>query len=635
MQTQHIALVPEAGGLSPSELLRVSAALQKQVSTQFGPFWDVQASVDAFAEIEDVPAGYRPIVLSLPDNASGVAGVHLDENGQPYGRVMLAPGWSIDASRACLEMLVNPFGQRTLSAPSPRSDQGPAEILLEVCAAFGDVPRAYAVNDVPVSDFCTPAFFDSPAPRSSERYSYRGGSFTAPLQLLRGGHLAWFDAISNSWWLRTFNEEHPSDVSLGSMRASSRSKSVRQLVMRHEPVRALALLHREPMDARIGLQWLRDQASMASRARAQRLRMLLVGSPDSGDSVIVKVPRELRARDLGQELRETVESELDGLGSALPVSGHVREVESTHVHEVEVDEVDAREAAWEQGVGAREAAWEQRRETLPHGPRLEWRGSPQQTSDRAPGDPNMIGTQSAPTLQPQYEQPPSSSDARAPTRQQVDPHAPTRQQDTAPASVKPRENVAKASPKPRGVAAPSAARAPSVPPLPQRPSSIAPVAMLDSAARPEGSRLGMILIGAAVAALAIAGWMSSDSSQARQAATQPRPAAPAPVANPVANPAPSVQQIAPAPVPVAPTPAENKVEAHPPAREQTVEPRALVHKPVEARGSAREQNSDATSDKGPPRQRRSKQQSSLANAEPPTEKAQPADTLESLFDTRR
>src|SRR5688572_28133398 len=112
MQTQPIALVPEAGGVSPAELLRVAAALQKQVGSQFGPLWEVQASVDPFIELEEVPAGYTPILLSMPDRVDHDLRLHVDENGQPFARVRLGPAWSIHASRACMELLVNPYGQR-------------------------------------------------------------------------------------------------------------------------------------------------------------------------------------------------------------------------------------------------------------------------------------------------------------------------------------------------------------------------------------------------------------------------------------------------------------------------------------------------------------------------------------------
>jgi hypothetical protein len=46
-----------------SNLLRVSAALQKQASRDLAPIWELSATVDAFAKLKDVPDGYWPIII--------------------------------------------------------------------------------------------------------------------------------------------------------------------------------------------------------------------------------------------------------------------------------------------------------------------------------------------------------------------------------------------------------------------------------------------------------------------------------------------------------------------------------------------------------------------------------------------
>src|SRR5687767_11333776 len=150
MLTQHIALVPEAGGVDLSELSRVSAALQKQVTRDLSPLWGMSATVDAFHELEDVPVGYWPIVISRGE-LQRAAGVHLDRNGQPYAHIALSPLWSVEASRACLEMLISPFGDRTTTAASPRTGQGLVKLLVEVCSPCAAANYGYAINGVLVS----------------------------------------------------------------------------------------------------------------------------------------------------------------------------------------------------------------------------------------------------------------------------------------------------------------------------------------------------------------------------------------------------------------------------------------------------------------------------------------------------
>src|SRR5205814_976631 len=71
---QQVALVSEVEQISPSQLSRASAALQKQLSRDFGPIWGVKATIDAFATLEDVPLTYWPILIQedIHINAGGV-----------------------------------------------------------------------------------------------------------------------------------------------------------------------------------------------------------------------------------------------------------------------------------------------------------------------------------------------------------------------------------------------------------------------------------------------------------------------------------------------------------------------------------------------------------------------------------
>jgi hypothetical protein len=265
MLTQHIALVPEAGGVDAAELARVSAALQKQLIRDLFPLWKIAATVSAFPQLEDVPVGYWPLIVTGCE-LGHQGGVHLDASGQPYAQIRHAPHWSLAASRACLEMLVNPFEHRSVTAPSLRSDQGPVDFLIEVCAPCEDARHAYAIDDVLVSDFCTPAYFGV---KSSEqpRYSF-GGAVTGPMQLLPGGHMTWYDPVSGGYWLRSHWRENPVDTQLGAI--DKKGTSVREIV------NACAAL-RASNDRRVPQlpHGLSEHAARASHLQAQRLRALL------------------------------------------------------------------------------------------------------------------------------------------------------------------------------------------------------------------------------------------------------------------------------------------------------------------------------------------------------------------------
>jgi hypothetical protein len=265
MPTRHIALVPEFG-LNPSELSRVSAALQKQVTRDLAPVWGVSATVDAFPSLEDVPAGYWPIVVTFRSLASE-AGIHIDRNGHPYALVEMCPSWSVTASHLCLELVTDPFGSRTFPGVSPRADQGDVEFSGGICDPCEHPDYAYLVNDVLVSDFCTPAFFE---PMSKDRRCFTG-TVKEALEVLPGGHLCWYEPATNGWWIRRHADGMLNDVELGL--ADPDRGSVREFIDR----RALHLLSTkmtlEQFEARVGSR--RQRSLQASQSRAYWLRASL------------------------------------------------------------------------------------------------------------------------------------------------------------------------------------------------------------------------------------------------------------------------------------------------------------------------------------------------------------------------
>ena len=90
---KHVALVSDTQSLDFPEVARVSAALQRQVQGHFGPTWDINATVDAFAQLEDVPIDYWPIIIRDDIDVPGAEGVHEDDNGQPFALVQYTPAW--------------------------------------------------------------------------------------------------------------------------------------------------------------------------------------------------------------------------------------------------------------------------------------------------------------------------------------------------------------------------------------------------------------------------------------------------------------------------------------------------------------------------------------------------------------
>lgn len=220
----NLALVSEVEDHDPEDVSRVAAALQRQATRDFGPIWNVCATVDAFPRLEDVPVGYWPMIVETDIDRPGAAGIHEDKDGQPFALIAMSDSWSLTASHEMLEMLADPFGKRIIPGRSPKRNQGRVEFLVEVCDPCEAEQFAYTVNDILVSDFYTPEYFD-PVPSRGARYSYTG-ALTKPRQVLRGGYLSWHDPVSNHWWQEIYFGTHSEyrdlgefDLEAGSLRA--------------------------------------------------------------------------------------------------------------------------------------------------------------------------------------------------------------------------------------------------------------------------------------------------------------------------------------------------------------------------------------------------------------------------------
>src|SRR5829696_3883928 len=191
MFPRFLALVSETGRVSSSELARVAAALNKQATRDITQLWGVQASVDAFSNLEDVPLGYWPMIVRDDIGFPGAAGIHLDEDGQPFALIQHSNSWSLTASHEAVEMMVDPLGNRLIAGPSLKEDQGRVEYLVEVADPSEAPEFGYTVNGILMSDFYGPQFFD-PVAAQGVRYSFTG-AIKEPRQVLQGGYISWHE----------------------------------------------------------------------------------------------------------------------------------------------------------------------------------------------------------------------------------------------------------------------------------------------------------------------------------------------------------------------------------------------------------------------------------------------------------
>jgi hypothetical protein len=216
--TDHVAVVSLTSEVSTRSLMRAAAAVQKQITRDFTPFWGLRATVDAFEDLSSIPSDYRPvIVFGDADELAGrlefaigeqeaaqliddferdrMSGLHLNAfTREPFALVSSEDAWSVTLSHEVMEMIADPFGNRLVAAAHPLDQRQRVKYLLEIC----DPCQVfwYPVNGVPVSDFYTPRYFD-PVGVDRSRYSFTG-ALEYPRQIREGGFLCWIDPNDSS-----------------------------------------------------------------------------------------------------------------------------------------------------------------------------------------------------------------------------------------------------------------------------------------------------------------------------------------------------------------------------------------------------------------------------------------------------
>jgi hypothetical protein len=112
--------------------------------------------------------------------------------------------WQLTASHETLEMLADPFGNRTIAgspppqAPRPISGLRRVTYLVEVCDPCEDPQFAYGVNGQQLSDFITPHYYD-PNGATGTLYSFRG-NVKGPHTVLEAGYVSFGDPVTNQWY---------------------------------------------------------------------------------------------------------------------------------------------------------------------------------------------------------------------------------------------------------------------------------------------------------------------------------------------------------------------------------------------------------------------------------------------------
>ncbi len=189
--------------VSATDVQQMVDAIQAQVHEDFAPVWGVDADITFYRKSKDVPAGSWVVGVFENADQAGALGYHdLTQDGLPLGKVFakttLDDGGkiSVTMSHEILEMLGDPDINLTAFV---ESGNGGRLYAYEVCDAVEADGFGYEKKGVVVSDFVTPAWFESFRTPGSTAFSFRE-HVRAPFELAEGGYIGIYDVGSGSGW---------------------------------------------------------------------------------------------------------------------------------------------------------------------------------------------------------------------------------------------------------------------------------------------------------------------------------------------------------------------------------------------------------------------------------------------------
>ena len=214
--TIQISVINESTVLSNTDVTPAVAALQKQVTNDFGPVWGIAAQLTVTPKGQQPPAGSWWLVLLDDSDQANALGYHdLTTESLPIGKVFVASdlkagtSWTVTASHELLEMLGDPNINLTVFVQN--TNTAGTLYAYEVCDACEDDSLGYQIDNILLSDFVYPSWFESFRPEGSTQFD-RMNKIHIPLQLLPGGYIGTYNVNSGSGWTQTTAEKRPNTV---------------------------------------------------------------------------------------------------------------------------------------------------------------------------------------------------------------------------------------------------------------------------------------------------------------------------------------------------------------------------------------------------------------------------------------
>jgi hypothetical protein len=209
----QIAVINESTVLADADIVPVVDALQQQVTNDFLPVWGVDAELTMIAKGTPPPDSSWWLVMLDDSDQAGALGYHdLTPESLPIGKIFAASdlkagtSWTVTASHELLEMLADP--DINLTAFVQNNNTQGTLYAYEVCDACEDDSFGYQIDNVMLSDFVYPAWFESFRTQGSTQFD-RMNQIQNPLTLLKGGYIGVFNITEGTGWQQQTMEHKP------------------------------------------------------------------------------------------------------------------------------------------------------------------------------------------------------------------------------------------------------------------------------------------------------------------------------------------------------------------------------------------------------------------------------------------
>jgi hypothetical protein len=214
--TIQISVINESTVLADADVVPAVAALQKQVTNDFRPVWGTDAELTIVPKGDQPAAGNWWLVLLDDSDQANALGYHdLTTEGLPIGKVFAASdlktgtSWTVTASHELLEMLGDPNINLTVFVQN--GDTVGVLYAYEICDACEDDSLGYQVDNILLSDFVYPTWFESFRTEGSTQFD-RMNKIQTPFQLLVNGYIGTFNVTAGSGWQQQTAEKRSTNV---------------------------------------------------------------------------------------------------------------------------------------------------------------------------------------------------------------------------------------------------------------------------------------------------------------------------------------------------------------------------------------------------------------------------------------